>query len=229
MSDAPLALVIDDDVIFRKTFEVVLPRLGLKVRTTENPSEFIRLATELKPDLHLIDLHLAGTKGFELIQLIRMDAPEAVIIVISGDHEPQSIAHALELGANDFILKPLDRALLASKLARFVDTERIQDQKSGETRPPEGRATARLSVDMELTELDELGVQLRSRHLTPKGGVLQLKTEFLQAVGITDDEVLVTVMATRLDPESGYYFAYAEFDATDSALLEAVRRWMRRA
>lgn len=225
----PSALVVDDDPLFCKALESVLPRLGLDVKTTVDPERFLELSARHQPDLHLIDLHLTTMKGFSLIHRIREANPSAVIIVISGDDAATSLAHALENGANDFILKPLDRVLLASKLSRYVSTDRLKEHRSESVDSPEGRAAARLSVGVEISGVDELGVALVSRHLIPKGTVLKLRTDLWKLAGAAVEEVLVTVASTSYDGSSESFLAYAEFDESDPGFLEALRGWLRRA
>jgi DNA-binding response OmpR family regulator len=224
----PVALVIDDDPMFRAALEAVFPRFGLEVRSTDDPRRFVELSRQLKPDLHVVDLVLTDIKGFELIKQVRAADPRAVILVISGVGEKADIAHALEMGANDFILKPLDRVHLASKLSRYVDTARLRENRSQAVEPPDGRAPARLGFGLEVTEVDELGLMLSTRHLVPKGTVLRLKTDFFARVaGVAAvEEVLVTVASTELDPGTGLYSAYVEFDEPPAELVDGLRKWL---
>lgn len=222
----PGVLLIDDDPLFRKALEAVLPRMGLDVRAISDPAQFIPAARQFRSDLYLIDLQLGEFSGFDLIRDLRAEDPKAVILVISGARDRESVVHALELGANDFILKPLDRTLLASKLSRYVDTDILKDQRSLAVDPPEGRAPGKLAFETAIVALDELGIGLESRHLIPKGTVLKLKTDLLKEIGTPLTETLVTVVSTSFDSEKGIYGAYAEFDEPPAVLTDALRRWL---
>ena len=227
----PLVTVLDDDPSFRKALEVVLGRFGLDIRATADPEWFVELARNVKPDLLLVDLQLdsPGVTGFDVIKRLRAQDPQAVIVVISGGKDRETLMHALEIGANDFILKPLDRVLLASKLARYVDTDKIREQRAQAVDGMDGSAPVRLAFEAEITEVDELGVGLASRHLIPKGTSLRIKSPILQeASGGKGDEALLTIVSTSFDPISSSYTAYGEFSEATIEFLDAVRGWLLR-
>ncbi|MEW6057921.1 MAG: response regulator [Bdellovibrionota bacterium] len=229
MRSKPIVLIIDDDPLFRKTMEAVFPRLGLNIKTTSQPAQFLEYADKLDPDLYIIDLQLTDVTGFELVKELRKTNPKAVIVVISGTKEQQDVTHALELGANDFIFKPLDRTLLASKLSRYVKTESIKEHLATFVDIPDGRAPARLSFKVEVDAIDELGVSLISRHLIPKGTVFKLKSSIFQEISPSVEGLLVSVVSNSFDSENGFYSAYAEFEEIPSEFPEALRQWMKRA
>ena len=125
----PLALTIDDDPEFNKIMRLLLMRLGLDVQTTSTPAEFLQELKSSSPDICLVDLNFGELNaGFTIIKAIRsVLGPDLPIIVISRFVDRQSIAHALEIGANDFLVKPLDQELLSTKLSRYVKSEAIED------------------------------------------------------------------------------------------------------
>lgn len=224
----PIVLSIDDDLNFRKAIEIIMGRFGLNVKGVSTSQEFLEAAGSLRPDLYLIDLQLADSNGIELVKAIRDGlAPKAFTVVISGAKDPAIVAHAMEMGANDYILKPLDRVLLATKLAQFVDTEEIQKHRAEWTEPAHGKSPARLQFGGEITEVDELGVKLITSSLIPKGTVIKVGSELFQKFGAKD--VLVTVNSTWLLPDSQRYGAYAEFDGADPEFLQALRTWLSKS
>lgn len=225
----PVVLSIDDDPVFRKAIEVVLSRLGLNIKGVSTPDEFLEAAEVLQPDLYLIDLQLEHSNGIELIKTIRNgQTPKAFIIVISGTKDVQMISNALELGANDYILKPLDRVLLATKLSQFVDTNELREHRAEWKTPATGRAPVQVRFDGLIEEIDELGIKFTSAALVPKGTALKLESEVLGKIGIDKKGCLVTVTSTWLVPDTHRYGAYAEFDGVDPEFLQAVRHWLAR-
>ena len=169
MRAKPVVLAIDDDWLFRKALQSVLSRFGLVTRLTTTPDEFLSLAATRKADLYLIDLLLVESSGFDLIKKVRQSDPDAAILVISGESSKMSISQALEMGANDYILKPLDRTLLASKLSHYLHTPELLDHRADFIDLPQGRAPARVVLDLEVEEINELGVKLVSPHLIQVG------------------------------------------------------------
>src|SRR5581483_6217712 len=112
MSEKPSlqALVLDDDPDFLNLAIFVLRQLGIRTEITSTPNDFLDKFKNSKPDCCFIDLNLGGLiSGFALVQSIRSGFGKNLpVFVISSASDAQAIAHALEVGANDFIIKPLD-------------------------------------------------------------------------------------------------------------------------
>lgn len=223
----PIILTIDDDLEFRKGIEIVLGRMGFQVIGVSEPHEFMSNVDKFSPDLYLIDLQLGTRSGFELIEVLRKERQaKEPILVVSGDKRPETIAHALELGADDYILKPLDRIFLASKLSIYLPGESRAEDIPSFAEVPRDRKGARIEFSASVVEVDELGVRLQSAHLIPKGTVLKLRCEPLREAGIADGEVLVMIAATELLKGGSGYSIYAEFDGVDVDFMQAIRRWL---
>jgi CheY-like chemotaxis protein len=223
----PVVLSIDADQNFRNAVEIVLSRFGLHVKGVSTSAEFLESAKSIQPDLYLIDLQVKDCDGIDLVRRIRTKiSPNAFIIVISGAVDPATATIALEQGANDYILKPIDQRLLLNKLSQFVETEEIRDQRAEWTEPTDGNAEVRLSFDGVIDEIDELGIKFISSTLVPKGTVLKMDTPLLAKVGLKEKSCLVTVTNTWLIPQTQQYEAYAEFDGVDLDFLNTIRRWL---
>ncbi|MBC7386882.1 MAG: response regulator [Cryobacterium sp.] len=227
MNAQPVVLAVEDDPEFLKALQVVLSRFGLKVIGAASAEDFMKVMDQLRPDLYLIDLQLGTECGFELIKKLRSDLKViAPVLVISGTKATEQIAHAIELGANDYIVKPLDRIFLASKLSRFLDVEQLDEHTSEYRNLPSGRVAARIEFKSRVLVVDELGVKLTTSSLVPKGTVLKLRCEPLRQAGIENGEALVTVVSTELDLETQSYLIYVEFDGVDSEFMQSIRRWL---
>lgn len=174
----------------------------------------------------MIDLNL-GTlgSGFDLIKATRKELGNRIpVIVISGSNDSRVITHALELGATDYLLKPLDKSLLASKLSRYVESAEIFALRETSFTPPEQSTPAKLHLDMQVTALDEISITLMGKHLIPKGTAIRLGGKILQEITDKSGGTLVTVTATGL--ENDCYSITAEFDASDTELLSSIRAWL---
>jgi DNA-binding NarL/FixJ family response regulator len=100
-------LVVDDYEPFRRFICSMLK--GMQelqiVGEAADGVEAVNKATELRPDLVLLDIGLPGLNGIEVAQRIRKLAPECQIIFLSLESSSDVIAEALELGALTYILK----------------------------------------------------------------------------------------------------------------------------
>lgn len=224
----PLALLADNDPGHNKTLATVLKKLGIDAIVTTTAKEFLLKLKEVRPNICIVDLNIDSLGiGYTLIRAIRnvlgRDLP---IVVISGQSDSKAIAHAVECGADDFISKPLDKTILASKLTRYLMTEQLLASQAPFFPVPEGGTPANISLEMELKEVDEFGIKLVSPHLLNKGSVFQMDSPLLHQITGSAQPHLLTITATWLEDETGNYAAFAEFDATNEALLTSVRRWL---
>jgi|APFre7841882724_1041349.scaffolds.fasta_scaffold01022_5 diguanylate cyclase (GGDEF)-like protein len=139
MSDEPdTVLVVDDDRSVLAIAEATLPATGFRVETAEcGEAALSRLARGL-PDLLLLDVSMKGISGFEVCRRIRRfpDGASLPIIMVTGKDDAHSINSAFDLGATDFITKPINWSLLGHRLryvlrgARNVEALRWSEQKN---------------------------------------------------------------------------------------------------
>jgi len=102
-------LIIEDDADFRFILRMHLSAAGYEVQVAEDGVTGGRALLEHTPDLIISDVGMPFLDGFELLTLIRSDADtEAIpVILLSGRSDGDTMAKAVELGAADFLLKPV--------------------------------------------------------------------------------------------------------------------------
>lgn len=118
-------LVVDDETDVKDLF---LQRFRREIRNEEFQLHFANSGEEAltyladhtsEVILILSDINMPGMSGFELLRHIRQDfqiPPPPVVMMITAYGDPESQQQAVELGANDFLTKPLDFAALKQKL-----------------------------------------------------------------------------------------------------------------
>ncbi|MBC8316623.1 MAG: EAL domain-containing protein [Desulfobulbaceae bacterium] len=117
-----LALVVDDDASLRVAMEAALQKAGFEVIEAESGREAIALFQAKKPDLILLDVIMPGMDGFQTCSTIR-DLPggkHVQILMVTGLDDTKSTERAFEVGANDFISKPLNWLMLGHR-ARYME------------------------------------------------------------------------------------------------------------
>jgi DNA-binding response OmpR family regulator len=233
----PTAIVVDDDSFLLKGLDYGLRKIGIVPTLTEDPDEFMARVSADRYDLYLIDLQLGnGRSGLDLIEQFRASqgtGPRVIMVSATGD--TRTIAEALARGANDYILKPLDREHLAAKLSRYVSTPLIMDATYVKGGGLEGRAPAKLSFQVDVLEVNDHGIRLQSPHFMPKGTPVWLDGELLKE--LSGDDPRLTARAQRLlkvtsawveSDDGSLCGAYAEFDrgSGDPRWFRAIRRWL---
>ena len=114
-------LVVDDHLEARDRLAGFLRRRGYQVSVAEDADTALKCVHDEFPDLVMLDVGSAGIKGLAVLQQILAHSPEAAIITMAGVTEEEVARQSLELGAADFISKPLDlRYLETSVRARMT-------------------------------------------------------------------------------------------------------------
>jgi DNA-binding response OmpR family regulator len=152
--DMQKILVIDDDESLRDTISVMLERENFLPLLAADGKSGLEKAISLKPQLMLVDLRLPEMSGVEVCKRLRADRIQTPIIVLSAIGDEVDKVLLLEVGADDYIVKPFGtrellariRALLRrttaeTKIIRFADTEVDLDR----------RAISRQGADVKLT------------------------------------------------------------------------------
>jgi CheY-like chemotaxis protein len=135
-------LVVDDEPLVR---DVVVGNLAEKfptfrVRQAESGNAALAMINERVPDLLLSDLRMPGLNGFALIRMLRSRdrTRKLPIIVISGLKDMPSVLKALELGATDYVVKPIDFEMLVQKVesicARFLHQDHLEKRNRSSLR-----------------------------------------------------------------------------------------------
>jgi DNA-binding response OmpR family regulator len=117
-------LVVDDEPAIREVLIEFLSEHGYEAEGAEDGHEALKLAKSLKPQVILLDIAMPGMNGIETLKRLRQASSAAAIIMISGHADQDQALQALDLGAYDFIQKPLDfRYLERTLLAKIVTLE----------------------------------------------------------------------------------------------------------
>ena len=117
--DAGRVLVIEDDVSVRRVLTELFRRDGLDVRAIATGGEARAAVAEYRPGVVLLDLGLPDVNGFDLLRELR-SRYETPVIVLSGRDDEADRVLALELGADDYVVKPfLNRELVARVRVRL--------------------------------------------------------------------------------------------------------------
>ena len=117
-------LVVDDEAAIRDVLIDFLTDHGYTATGAENGREALLMVRTLRPQIILLDIAMPGMNGIETLKKLRQEIPQAAVIMISGHADNDMALQALDLGAYDFIQKPLDfRYLERTLLAKIVTLE----------------------------------------------------------------------------------------------------------
>lgn len=104
----PSVIVIDDEVLIRKSLTKVLKASGYKVESAATGALGLELVSRLRPQVALLDMRLPDTDGLTLLRRVREISPETQVVMITAYGDVDSAVEAMKLGASDFVRKPYE-------------------------------------------------------------------------------------------------------------------------
>ncbi|GMQ48730.1 diguanylate cyclase [Vibrio sp. 10N] len=178
-------LLVDDAQLERMQLQIRLKQLGHEVEVAASGREALALYPSFDPELVLLDISMPEMDGFEVASEIRQryKADWIPIIFLSSHDEPEMIAKAIEAGGDDYLVKPVNKIVLQSKLIamqRIAHMRRELKQASSQleeaNRALQHQANEdgltklfnRRYMDQKLTEL----IQWHGRHQMPLSVIL---------------------------------------------------------
>lgn len=159
MDVRPLVLVVEDEDAISGFIAAVLSANGYRTVRAGTGGEALALAASHTPDLILLDLGLPDIDGVDVLRRVRAWTKTPVVVVSARGHEREKV-EALDLGADDYIVKPFGTSEL---LARVRTALRHSPQVMG-ARPLERAAVGALEIDYDRRVVLLSGEKL---HLTP--------------------------------------------------------------
>jgi two-component system chemotaxis response regulator CheY len=110
-------LIVDDSSIIRKVARRILESLKFQIVEAENGEQAFATCQRELPDAILLDWNMPKMDGYEFLRILRRlpggDRPEVVFCTTEND--VPHIARALQAGANEYIMKPFDKDIVAEK------------------------------------------------------------------------------------------------------------------
>ncbi len=156
--DKPLILIADDDATQRLLVEEYLSEDGYRVSGTGDGLRALEKARQQRPDLMILDLMMPRLDGFDLLSRVRNDEAlrDLPMLVVTGSDDTVSIERALDLGANDFMTKPIKWPSLEYRVKYLLRNSRL------ETELRNARADAEMASQAKSTFLAAMSHELRT-------------------------------------------------------------------
>lgn len=120
-------LVVDDHALFRRGLMALLardPQMQV-VGDVADAGEALRKARQLLPDLILLDNHMPGVNGVNMLPALREVVPNVRILMLTVSEDEEDLASALRGGANGYLLKTIEGDALVAAIARVMRGESV--------------------------------------------------------------------------------------------------------
>ena len=136
-------VVVEDDINIAELLRLYLEKDGFAVTVAHDGVEGLRVAEEQKPDLVMLDIMLPGMDGWQICKRLRQTS-KVPIIMLTAKGETEDKVQGLEMGADDYIVKPFEVKELLARIHAVL-------RRTGEDAPQQGK---KLTFDKLIINLD---------------------------------------------------------------------------
>jgi len=166
--DKQKILIVDDDENIAELIAMYLTKECYDTMTVGDGESALRAFEEYKPNLMLLDLMLPGIDGYQVCRKIRVDS-QVPIIMLSAKGEVFDKVLGLELGADDYIIKPFDSKELVARVKAVLRRSANTEEKAPEK-----------SADSKIVTYPDLVINLTNYSVTHKNEVVEMPPKELE-------------------------------------------------
>ena len=129
--DKATILVVDDNELNRDVLHALIMALGHVPLLAVNGLSALTQMEKQPPDLVLLDILMPEMDGYKVLNHMKNDSflRNIPVIIISAVDEMESVVQCIEMGADDYLVKPFDPTLLGARIGACLEKKRLRDQK----------------------------------------------------------------------------------------------------
>jgi len=128
----PLVLAVDDDLPIQRLVKRELEDQGLRVMTVATGAEALAAVAEQRPELVVLDLGLPDVPGLDVLAQIR-ERTDVPVIILTGQTATDDRIRGLDLGADDYVVKPFNPDELAARVRAVLRRQTAAQASGGPT------------------------------------------------------------------------------------------------
>jgi DNA-binding response OmpR family regulator len=160
---SPRLLIVDGDAVFRRELRAECEQFGYQVIEAETGADGLREFEERSPNLVLLDAVLPDGSGLDICRSIRRSDPKVPILMVSARGEEIDVVVGLEIGADDYVVKPVRMRELLARITAHLRKARLETTESSAGR----------------LEFKDLVIDINERRIFKEGSEVDLThTEF---------------------------------------------------
>lgn len=160
---------MDDDSSHRITLARHLRSSGFHVEAVDSAEAALQVLSSFQPEIVLTDIRMGGMSGFDLLRKIRDTQFDSDVIMITAFEETQGVIDAMQIGAYDYLVKPLDLDRLDESVGRCIEERRAHTKSSAEVEAQERTTVSSPQLvgrDQKMLEVFKLVGMVSKSHAT---------------------------------------------------------------
>ena len=124
-------LVVDDNRVNRLLVARTLEQFGHRIAFAENGRQALEVLRNRPADLVLLDIEMPEMNGYQTLEALRAEPKlrDIPVVMMSSVDEVDSVAQCIEMGAEDYLFKPVNAVLLRARVAASLEKKRLRDQQ----------------------------------------------------------------------------------------------------
>ncbi|RSS83579.1 adenylate/guanylate cyclase domain-containing protein [Streptomyces sp. WAC06614] len=156
MAGKAVVLVADDDAVTRILLSRLVEQEGNEVVTAATGREACDLLASVPVDIVLLDIEMPDLDGFDVLRFVRNNpnTNDLPVVMVSALEDLENVVRAIEMGADDYLSKPVNRTLLRARLNSSLNRKRLKDLEHRRVRDRFARFVPEPVVDEMLADLD---------------------------------------------------------------------------
>ncbi len=128
MTDIPNVLVIDDETGSRESMAIAIEKAGLSVRTFDDAKAALEYLREVPAvQLAVCDLRMPGMDGLGFLEEVRKGDLDLAVILVTGYGSIESAVEAMQVGADDYLTKPVDLYELRKRVRTLLENRQVKE------------------------------------------------------------------------------------------------------
>ena len=125
----PIILLVDDDVAFANNLLKLLSKRGYDVVVEYNGADAVKRVGEKEFDVIILDMKMPGMDGIATLKEIKKKAPLVEVVILTGHGSIESGIEGMQLGAFDFLMKPVRIDDLQEKVSEAYRRKLVQGER----------------------------------------------------------------------------------------------------
>lgn len=220
-------LIVDDDLDLLHLAQKLLASQQHNVMVAKDALFAIELIGKYQFHLIITDINMPHHSGFDFLKTLRnQKALEKVAIaMLTGRRDKKDIDRALQLGVDDYIIKPIDPILFIKKVERLLTLSEVPTQVEIEVAQTSSWATGKVEFEIRVASISEMGIVLYSPHPLTESKLVSVICPVFTEIGIEPPFLKVLTHFPLKSQQKSFEIRLA-FIGLDDASLQKIRAWI---